>query len=248
MSTTVSAYPHVGVFPYACTCKFDGQITKTTPEEDYVIYELDGALRIQDVSEKVREAVRDSFSLGIRGYIAWGAGTVSLLDALHTAAVITFHPQIDFYSDTFRYSLQRTFFMGFVTICFFIYIASYYRSNELQFYNSNRVQQAQFMRQLATINTVDFLSCAENYRYFHDGELLKLMILAKNQVLLFQHDQLTTEIDKLFINEKLSKRMLVHHADFWISITQEWKDKKEVKDIFGKIEAKVQELLPKKEP
>jgi len=239
------------LWPYRCTCRFNVEATTTDTKShvDFTITEVDGALRVKDVSETVREAVHDHFSYGFSGYLLLGVSGIASVDALHTATVLAFDPKVTYFSIAFKNDLVRLAFMTMTAAVCLYYLSTFHTTQHLQFFNQDKLQHAQHIRRSATVNTLNFLlTSSEHYNCFHDGELLRLMILAKDQLLLNSpgNDNLK-ELDKLFSYQPLSDRLLQHQDKFWIPLVQEWHQKKNewstAMEVFNSIDAKVQELL-----
>ncbi len=173
-----------GTYIVNCTGSFQGRLTDVRTVGDYTIFEVDGAIEVVDVSDKVRRKALKQFEPQHHKYGMQALGMFAVFYFISQVTSATLDQTI------LNVSHRKLFATAALVVC--VVNASYFLKEYLGgnkerygevFINENRLLVAQDARRRAREEPSHFFSRfnSQNFEYFHDGELLKLIVLAHDR-------------------------------------------------------------------
>lgn len=218
---------HIGSSVINASYQFEGKITATREEGDYTITVIDDALEVKDISLRVRQAALDKFQ---PNHLKNGALALAIFAAFYCITQITSATLDQSFlvsALTHRRMFAVALLTAFVVHAYFSFFPPTIHLDDLMFFSQNQVGTIQNIRQSAKDKPDDlFVNHPERWCYFHDLELLKLIILVRDQIEISDDASklmCLARLNRVIQAEGLQKRFALHMADFWNPLLEEWK-------------------------
>lgn len=209
---------------------FQGFAKKIGKEGEIDIYQVDGAVEVRDLNERVRKAALEQFQKGFFSYLSAGFGAFFLFC---TFVVMPVTSLIGYRIANSHLAHAGVAFATFIIglSCLTIGLGDNTKDlPEIRFFKQSKISEVQNARLLAKKNPLDFLLKNEKYfTFFHPCELLKLMNMAKNQLTASAHadrgkDSALLKLNQLFKNDPLTNYLASDHnlAQKWQKVLSDW--------------------------
>ncbi|MGD0664758.1 MAG: hypothetical protein ABSA17_03385 [Rhabdochlamydiaceae bacterium] len=208
-----------------CTCKFEGNITEKEEQADLTAYLIDGAIIVKDISDKTRLAALQQLQPPIVRDVAAGLGILGLTYFITQITSATLDQTILLKSLSHRRIFATILLVTFAVHSFFSFLRMIAEHPDTKFLTTYRVSEVQNARKLAAQDPLSLLKTAANFDYFHNGELLKLIVDAYKQPFIRTNEEKLKHLqnmDPIMSSVSLWNRFTNEHAEFRNTIYSEW--------------------------
>jgi hypothetical protein len=212
-----------------CTCKFEGVINKTEEADDLTAYLIDGAIIVKDISNRTRIAALQQLQPPIVRDVAAGLGILGLTYFITQVTSATLDQTILHKSLSHRRFFATILLATFAVHICFSFMRMIAEHPDTKFLTTYRVSEVQNARRSAAKDPLSLLKTSANFDYFHNGELLKLIVDAYKQPFIRTNEErlkCLQNMDPIMRSVSLWGRITNEHADFRNTIYSEWSELK----------------------
>jgi hypothetical protein len=208
-----------------CSCKFEGLITSTKEEGDFQICVIDNAIEVKVISDRVRGIMLERMEPPIVRDVAGGLVILGLIYFITQITSATLDQTIPLRNLSHRRIFATILLVIFAVHSFLSFRRMTVEHPDKKSYATDHVKEAQDARRSALEDPLSLLKDPENCKYFHDGELLKLIVQAygkQKQDTEEEKLKCLQNMNSLMMSSSLNNRFKNDPANIWTSFFSEW--------------------------